>query len=1252
MLRLKRIELVGFKSFCDRTVLELSGSGLTCIVGPNGCGKSNLVDAICWVLGEQNHRSLRAERMADCISNGSPTRPPMGMAEVSLTMVDPTLAEAAEKILEREAESSARDGEAAAHPSPDKQPTAAASPTPDAEPPVAPPAPRAGRSRTPRATAPGEVVITRRLYRSGQSEYLINGRAVRLRDIQELFMGMGLGPNSYAIIEQGRIGQILSSRPAERRAIIEEAAGISKYKVKKRLAETRLEAAKQNLARVEDILAEVERQLHSLKRQASRARRYQELREQMHGLLAAVTVTRWRRLEAERRALAEQHASLQTRETQLRQAVTATEAEQQQLQTASEQQETLLRQLHNQLGQATLAIERSQARLETNTRESQQLAARLDALERNHEELLAAGQRLKERQAATAAELERLRQAHALQQHLADQLSAQAEHWQSQQQELNTQRQALLRERDQCITQLASLQTQQAQMAEAARRLAAALEAELEAAGQCERQQQQKSTQYTELEDRIHRLRDSVHAQRQRLAEIQAAWQQRHEHWQQELARSTRAREALAAAEERRQTLQRILQERMHTPAAVQQLLSLNGQGTRAGFRARGLLADFTDVEPGYEIPVEQFLHDELGYIVVETYNSARAGICLLDQEIGGRATFLVDSLPPTPAPACQKHPVEALPTVLGRLDRVVRFRPPLGEAVKSLLPRLATAFLVENTEAAQALAAEHPELHFVALDGTWFRGRLVSGGRAGEAGPFVLKRALEETAEHCRTLAAELAAIVHRCTELGRETHLLESQLDETRGRLLEDEKQLALLEQELAQLRQDLAQIEVSRHEQQQRRAQLEVELATTEHTQRQLQSQQEQLAERKQHLEASLPAVEAQCSQAAAELSTVREQLAGVRVSLAAQQEQIAYLEQTRSQLEHEQAELDAQLDHLARQRELLLAQQQQLAADSAAAQQELLHHRPLVEALNEQILTAEQQMHQLRLQVAQLAERARTHRQQLDELLQQRSQVEIEQARLQAELAHVREATQNELGRSLEELAASYAPLPEEELATAEANYRELRQRLDTLGPVNPLALEEYTECEKRYQFLVTERDDLVRSIADTEKAIAELDAISHTKFTEALTTINRHFADAFRALFGGGTGEVRLGEPDSSGQPGLEIVVQPPGKRLQSLLLLSGGEKALTALALLIAIFRYQSSPFCVLDEVDAPLDESNITRFLQMLQEMSTRTQFVVVTHNRRTMEAASVLYGVTMQEPGVSKIISVRWEQPASQVA
>ncbi len=1257
MLKLRKIDLIGFKSFSDRTSLLLGGRGITCIVGPNGCGKSNIVDAITWVLGEQSHKSLRAERMADCISNGSATRPPLGMAEVSLTMVDPELAEAAEKILNRASETPAAGPDFAPMPAEGgATATAEDAPEPLAEAaPAAPEAKRAGRRKAPAGpqATPGEVTITRRLYRSGQSEYLINGRQARLRDIQELFMGMGLGPNSYAIIEQGRIGQILSSRPAERRAILEEAAGVSKYKTKKRLAEAKLESSKINLSRVNDILAEVTKQLGSLKRQAARARRHGELREEMRRVLGSVLASKWCGMRAGAERLLAQVAELRERETALATEVAQAESERQNLETRALDLETELRENQNRRNQAALEIDRARTRSSYNRQQDQQLEFQAGQLAAQAAE---AAERARGAESRLNTQRETLRALAAQKAALesdAETLAARVGAVEEEERGLESQRESLAQEARRLAEEISAAMVEAAEAGEAQRlhgdalrqdeeaaaRLAsdcAALEAALAAA---EARHQESARRSDLASDRLAGLETRLAEERR--AEIAA------------VAQATQAREQLAAARARQTSLEAILRERTYAGGAVQKLLGMNGEGEKAGFRTAGLLSDFAEVAPRYETAVEQFLRDELDYVVVESFDSARAGIHLLREEVGGRATFFVDSIGSLELPAQPVSPAETAVGVVARMDRLVSFRRPLGEAAKRFLPRLATAFLVDSPTAAEPLAHSHPEHYFVTTDGTWYHGRLVGGGKPGEAGPLALKRELREMGEATARQQAHLADCEVRLAGLEAEIVDTSAALDAARFEAVEAGKECAAAVQQrehaLGENRRAAAELAEREQRLAHRRSEREAAAARAEAA--------------RGHIEratGSRAAAESELNTSLTRLGALREELAAARgrwgssrADLAGLTERVTAAEAALDAISAEYDELTGRIAQLARDREALSARRADLAADTAAAEATREELERSTAEMEERGRRLEEAFGEARSRGIALGESLRGTRQQLDQAREARGQAEIERARLDSEIEHLRGACQTELGATPDAVVATQpAALDPAQLVEAEAAYREMKERLESMGPINMMALEEYQECEQRSEFLTRERDDLVRSIADTEQAIAELDLTTRDRFAAAFTQINAHFAEAFTSLFGGGIAEMRLGEPDSGGEPGLDIVAQPPGKRLQNVLLLSGGEKALTALALLIAIFRFQPSPFCVLDEVDAPLDESNVVRFNRMLAEMSQHTQFLVVTHNRRTMEMGSALYGVTMQEPGISRIVSVRWEEPASDAA
>jgi chromosome segregation protein len=381
--------------------------------------------------------------------------------------------------------------------------------------------------------------------------------------------------------------------------------------------------------------------------------------------------------------------------------------------------------------------------------------------------------------------------------------------------------------------------------------------------------------------------------------------------------------------------------------------------------------------------------------------------------------------------------------------------------------------------------------------------------------------------------------------------------------------------------------------------------------------------------------------------------QEDLAARRAEMAALAERLASAETIAARMAHEVQELAARRAALALQRDSLAQEQEQLSAQTAGHQQQVESLRAEKLRLEARGTELEREFEATRVRSTQVDDTLRLARQKLGDFREERGKLEIERARNESERDHLRQSCLEELNAQPEDLIAEFpALLTGEELRSSDAQYHELKSRIESMGPINMMALEEYNECEQRFEFLGRERADLLQSITDTQQAITELDQVCKQKFEEAFSIINQNFATAFHTLFGGGTGEMRLSEPDSSGEAGIDVVAQPPGKRLQNVLLLSGGEKAMTALALLIAIFRYQPSPFCILDEVDAPLDEANVGRFTKLVSEMSGGTQFIVVTHNRKTMEMASVLYGVTMQEPGVSKLVSVRWDEPAAQAA
>ncbi len=1274
MLKLRKVELFGFKSFCEKTPITFSGSGITCIVGPNGCGKSNVVDAVTWVLGEQSHKMLRAERMSDCIFNGTTKRPPLGMAEVALTLVDPELSEAVAKVIDGQqdapaalggrdalavAENSA-DGFAVIEAEADASEAGVQEGNTEAGQELAGAKRKGGRKRGEAKPSihlrPGEVVIGRRLYRSGQSEYLINGRVARLRDVQEIFMGIGLGPDSYAIIEQGRIGQVLNSKPMDRRAIIEEAAGITMYKTKRRLAEAKLEASKINLSRVNDILVEVEKQVASLKRQASKARRYAEIRDQMRGLLRVVLASKAQHLDIEAARLQNLLREMDAAESREAHAVQEMADEQERLTARTYELEGELRQTHNMLGQTSLDLDRAENRITFNREQTAQLESRTVVLAAEIEQAASQASGLVARIEAQRGSVAALRgQAAQLEAALRDS-SERVSNSVADQANLEKQIAELRELAARLVEQSARAQAESRQAEEAAARHAAAETQRAEALRAIEEECAALGARaagaeaaFAEAQNQSRRLAASVREAQSRIGTLRQSQQETG-------AQLERVRQELSGERARQASLERILSERTYTADAVQKLFGASGAGANhstsaAGFRAIGLLADYAEVQEEFEGAVEQFLREELEYVVVETFDHARAGVALLREEMGGRATFFVDSLRTLNIDMRDVDVDLPLgPGVLARLDRLVEFRDPLGPATKYFLNKLRMAYVVESPEVAERMANENPHSYFLTTDGTCYRGRMVSGGRKGDAGPLALKRELR----HHESEAARLEGIVQEqqtaLAALVQEIASAESQLALATSQHLEAEKALVAAAHQRDQARMDFSRLdqqlaagreEISRLRAEVEGARLRAELMRTEHA-----------SALRSRLEAESEAAAAAEKMTAmrCDLQSLQERVVGGREELATVSERLASAEAAERRLAEEMTQANARVDSLREQHANIGRQKAEIELSCGDLAQQVADLRSEKTRLEERKAALEAEWDTARNRAGHIDETLRSRRQSLDELRAERSQRQIEKARNDADRDYLRQTCVAELNAQPEELTLEQQEMMAGEgLVAAETSYNELKARVEAMGPVNMMALEEFREAEERESFLRRERDDLVESIQNTQLTINELDQVSRQKFEEAFQFINGNFATAFQTLFGGGHGEMRLSEPDSSGESGIDIVAQPPGKRLQNVLLLSGGEKALTALALLIAVFKYQPSPFCILDEVDAPLDEANVGRFNKMLADMCAQTQFIVVTHNRRTMEMGSVLYGVTMQEPGVSRLVSVKWEEPAT---
>jgi chromosome segregation protein len=1302
LLKLKKLQILGFKSFCDRTELKFHGDGVAAIIGPNGCGKSNISDSISWVLGEQSAKTLRGSRMEDVIFAGTRDRKPTGMAEVSLTLIDPEvyagvdanaatevdiqddMPEAAKMHVADDWDEAAIRARAAADTEravEDAQPGKTeeieiqrskvninAIAFPDDEPMFAMPAhnvtaPAAGT--TVGTPAPhvvlkirrrkfnqqqfhhGEIVVTRRLFRSGDSEYLLNGKLCRLRDIQELFMGTGLGPESYALIEQGRIGQILSSRPTDRRAILEEAAGITKFKTKKRLAEARLEDAKLNLSRVNDIFDEVTRQMNSLKRQASKAERYARLRDEMRAKLRVVLASKFAAIEHESAELDAQLNSLAEEMQHRTIEVQQLEGEHSERQQRGYSIENELRENRDRINQIVLEIDRAHARRRHNEERCAELLVRSASADA---ELAQARHRL------TALEAERESNRQILESAAADLAGAQSNLALCQQEAAAAAASLAEIERQQEESRVAVFDTVSAasrlrnQLAQAEERLAGIdregrrLEAEIESATtQVEAfggQRGQIALEFETITQRASGITEEIGRIR-RLIESKKSEETR--------AKSNLdiLRAEYATALGKKGSLEAVIAEHGYSTESVRRLFQSGVM--QSGLAPVGVLADFLEVEPKYERVVEDFLRDELNYIVVKSWDAADEGLRMLRTDVDGRATFLVH-----PEDAQAKfsfvldeaaHSAPAAAQVVP-LKHSIRVLNGFGRSLEVILPKLRDGYIVPEVDSARTLALENPDAFFLSQTGECFHNVTVTGGKQRSEGPLSMKRELREVLRQLEDLERALREEETRVLTLGREIKELSSLLERLEGEKREAEHQvmtsghmLQQLDSEMSRVRERLnvAQMELhrlgsDRAEQEGilcarqseievlelRRVELEQQIASAQETLAALRQRREESAQTTSQHAARVATLEERHRSAAAVLQRIESLFSEMGERVHALQSQIESAGTEKLQRESENAQLAQQAADLEAER------------NAAQAREGLLQF----------------ETEQLRARLAEIDELLRDSRLLLDQARDRRGELSTGLAKLQSDAQHMAETCLNELGieRAALMVDTTLTVVSGDELANEDQLYREMRSKLEAMGPVNMMALEEYKETAERHAFLETQRKDLIASIENTTATIKEIDTISRQKFEEAFAKINENFQETFKKLFGGGHAFMKLTDEENSAESGIDVVASPPGKRLQSVLLLSGGEKAMTALALLVGIFQFAPSPFCILDEVDAPLDEANIGRFTELVKEMSVQTQFVLITHSKKTMSIAPVLYGVTMQEPGVSKLVSVRF--------
>ena len=1296
MFKLRRLEITGFKSFADHTDLIFTGDGITGVVGPNGCGKSNVADAIAWVLGEQRVKHLRGAEMKDVIFQGSRNRKPSGMAEVVLHLLrdefvehEPDI-EDIDSTLEQIDEHSAvfEDAEVVrAAPNPvepsviSEEPIEVVEGDQPADVALADNAPAdntpADSSPTPAKSsthhrhwrrrnlalefAPGEAIsVTRRLYRSGESEYLLNDRACRLRDIQDLFSGTGLAGGHYAIIEQGRIGQILSAKPMDRRTIIEEAAGITKFRVRQRAAEARLESARANLGRVSDIISEIERQVNSLRRQAAKARRYRIQREELRELLRHVYVAEERSLAA---LLEQTQAHLESAtEEDRRLAVELAEREE-----TSRSATQTARALEDELAQVRATIAEAALQRDRRIRERVYQEEQIETLTRRQTEIEKEVEALSARLVIVEAELERLRQAEAklsadneqaiislraAEQSHAHKLSevAQAEN------QIETARVELL-------THTAAVE----RLNELARQLENALEKLTQQAEGLAREGERAAAAHAERRSEAERLNLQISTTREKLGRLTAereaavrAVVEGHERVSDNDAEQTRVRDDYSRALHRLESFNELDQRRTHYSLAVQEAFSANDS---EDFHLIGTLADSIQVDARWERAVEGTFGSSLQSILVPTPDDAIRAAAWLKNNQAGRATFLitgfhggsdeveVDVMTFRQTMTGTASRQEYVPVGIDgpRIGDTLRASRELLTVLERTMPERMNARIVDTLDDATALSLATGDM-FVTTEGDWVcAGQFVNAGNG---------RALEEGAG-LLTFKRELRELESRVSELAAELAVAEVAVKDARSRLTGLEESVVLLNASIAREEREAMARELNA-------GTLQQDIDRAERHMRVVADDSGRLEQERRELEDSHAKTLREAETAEGMRRATRERieqttgvLAGIRRDAESESE---ILNQQRAEAAAAAERRRSTTSDLRR----LETEREEVTSRLARHQLELTEGANRIDELNNSIneidrlaATVDEEKTREEEQIAGATTRLTEARDRADVLANElaelnrsaaasrdaRAAVEVQRAEALARVNFVHESCANELNQSLEDLAREVTVDGGFDLEIERRRVDDLRDRLENFGAVNMMALEELSEADERLAFLTTQRQDITQGIAATEEALREIKRRSRERFRDAFEKINQNFSEFFKELFGGGRGEMSLIDADDELESGIDIVAQPPGKRLQNVLLLSGGEKAMAALAMVLGIFHYRPSPFCLLDEVDAPLDEANIGRFTDKVVSMSANTQFIVITHNKRTMETARALYGVTMEEVGVSKLVSVRFD-------
>ncbi len=1169
-MRIERIELIGFKSFYDKTVFGFH-PGITAIVGPNGCGKSNVVDSFKWVLGEQSAKSLRGDSMEDVIFAGSASKKPKGLAEVTLVI------------------SGVNNGN-----SPESS----------------------------------EIMVTRRLYRSGESEYLMNKVPCRLKDIRNVFLDTGLELKTYSILEQGRIDAILNSKPQERRFLIEEVAGVMKYNVRKAEALQKLESSQLNLQRLQDIISEVKRQINSIERYAKRAEKYKQLFDEIKKIEIKIAIRDAALLGSELKDISELENALKLRETEFSTNIHASDVLIEEKKLLCTEKEKELAEVQRKLNSAERELIEEEGRISLLKSDCKNLKDRLERLHIRDSELAGS----KENITARIKDAEQKNKEMEIElSNIENVLSSQKESFSSLEKEIVDLEQRLDAERRHIFNKAEEV---------------SALKNEINNLSlmkeNLEKKEKRDSEDINFIRDEMTSLAASLKAVEDEYRNLDALLNEKYALREGLLDDINKKKERLAEQEKN------LYREREDLAALTSRAESLKemdaGIKTAVSDKIKILcqVADIFEPIPEYEAAIEAALGEKLNVSVVDNHQEIQEALEFIKEQKIDRSGFLPVNSSPVLRPLSA---ASDLPEgVLGKAINFVKVKEGFEDIAALLLNGV---IVVKNLSAAfdiwhkyfDAPSADYKLKYLATLDGEVLeRSGIVFGGT--EKSILKIKREIRE---------------------LGKSIESKKAYVSDTEVEVSSLKSDMASLEENLTVLNGEISQAEKSHHEQQIKIANFQEEYSRQQKKTEFLSIELEELKrerddiqqvlikktencsileDEKHAIEDEMEKIQNELGEKKTVLETLRSELTGIMLSRTA-------IKEKNDSLLREHERLNSELLDIDRKKEEMAKERLDIEADIGHKDNEIAQKEDSLKSFVVAITELQGEASRLReILEAKTAELSLIEKQQkvnMEELTSVRknlAQAEVKKTELTLKLTHLKEDFKKTYSLDLDSMAVEHN-VPEPLMPEEEERLQELKEKLQAIGPVNLGTLEELEELKTRYDFLTKQQEDLLQSITSLQETITRINSTTRIRLSEAFEALSAKFKEVFSMLFGRGRAELILTE-ESILDAGIEIVAQPPGKKLQNLMLLSGGEKALTAISLLFAGFMIKPTPLCLLDEVDAPLDESNTDRFTSLLTELAKNIQFITITHNRRTMEVADYIYGITMEEPGISKVVSM----------